>query len=86
MFDYSSTGAATGHTPAHAPQDMHSSLLITYLSEPLEIHDTGHSLSQAPQDMQLSLITYAIFIHLLYTYDCITILNINQDKFFTPGA
>jgi hypothetical protein len=57
---YSSLIAPTGQDPSQAPQEIHSSLPITYLLSPAEMQDTGHSPSQAPQEMQLSLITYAI--------------------------
>ena len=60
FVDYSSTGAPTGQTPAQAPQEMHLSTSITYLSAPAEIALTGHSASQAPQEMQSDLILYAI--------------------------
>jgi hypothetical protein len=51
-----SLGAPTGHTPAHAPQEIHTSPSITYLESPSDIQDTGHSLSHAPQLMHASLI------------------------------
>ena len=59
LHAYASTGAFTGHTPAQAPQEIHSSSLITYFESPAAIHETGHSLSQAPQLIHSSLIEYA---------------------------
>ena len=50
----------TGHWPAHAPQSMQVSGLISYWESPWEIAPTGHCDSQEPQLMQSLLITYAI--------------------------
>lgn len=61
MSNYSaSAGAPTGQTSAQAPQERHSSALISYLPSPSEMALTGHSLAQAPQEMHSSLILYAI--------------------------
>jgi hypothetical protein len=54
---YASLGALTGQTLLHAPQEMHSSALITYISSPCEMQFWGHSLSHAPQLMHSLLIT-----------------------------
>ena len=60
--DYSSEIAPTGHPPAHEPQLMHVSGLISNLPSPAEIAPTGHVPSQAPQLTQASPITNAIFV------------------------
>lgn len=59
-FAYSSTGAPTGHTPAHAPQLMQASASITQTPSPSEIAPTGHSPMHAPQPMHSPLIVNAI--------------------------
>jgi hypothetical protein len=53
---YSGFGASTGQTVAHAPQSIHFSGSITYLSAPALIASVGHSGSQAPQLIHSSLI------------------------------
>lgn len=63
--NYASTGAPTGQTPAHAPQEMHAPSSTLNLPSPSEIALTGHSLSHAPQLIHSSLIIYANIIHLL---------------------
>ena len=58
-----SLGASTGQAPAHAPQEMHSSSLITYFPSTSEIALTGHSSTQVPQPTQVSRsILYAMII------------------------
>ena len=59
---YCSIAASTGQTFAHAPQELHFSGSMIYLSAPSEMHDAGHSDSHAPQEMHSSLMTYAIDI------------------------
>ena len=59
---YSSSGALTGHTPAHVPHPIHTSLSITYVVSPCDMQDTGHSAAHAPQLIHLSVILYAIFV------------------------
>ena len=60
LLDYSSIGASTGHTSAHAPHDIQRSASITYILGPAEIASVGHSGSHAPQLMQSSVILYGI--------------------------
>ena len=57
---YSSSGASTGHTPAHVPHPIHVDASISYCVSPCDMHDTGHSAAHAPQDIHLSVILYAI--------------------------
>ena len=56
LYNYSSTGASTGHTLAHVPQLMHCSGSISYLSPLSAIHETGQLAAQAPQAIHLSVI------------------------------
>lgn len=74
-ISYASAGAPTGQVPAHAPQEIHSSALISYLPSPSEIALTGHSASQAPQEIHSSLIWYAIILNLQLIIDVTTCLS-----------
>jgi len=53
--------ASVGHASAQAPQSVHRSALMTYLSSPSLIALTGHSSAQVPQEMHSSVILYAIW-------------------------
>ena len=59
---YSSSGASTGHTPAHVPHPMQDDASISYFPSPCDIQDTGHSAAHAPHAIHLSVILYAITI------------------------
>lgn len=59
-LDYSSEIAETGQPAAQAPQLIHVSASMIYVSSPSDIADTGHPSAQEPHLMQSPPITYAI--------------------------
>ncbi len=60
--DYSAEITPAGHPPSQAPQSIHVSASITYLSAPSEIAPTGQAPAQAPHIKHPSLITCAIIL------------------------
>ena len=58
---YAGWAAPVGQTSAQAPQSLHLSGSITYLSGPAVMAASGHSGSQAPQLMQSSVILWVMF-------------------------
>jgi hypothetical protein len=63
IFNYSTAGAPTGHTPSHVPHSMQRSLSITKHFSPWSIQLIGQAPAHAPQLIHFSeSILYAIFI------------------------